>query len=301
MRHGWILIIAVTTLAFVACGPPAAGEKGTEIIEAKDALEWVDAGADVILVDANTAVTYKKRHAAGAVNVPRTAIVVDDPVINSVAPPARFAEAMSAVGIGNDTLVLVYDDNKNMDAARLWWTLKFYGHDEVKVISGGLEALARAGAEVTSDVPAVTPAAFTSSSPRSPMIIETKAVRGLVEEPAAGTVIVDTRSVEEFNEGTIPGSVCLDFTGNNFTDGTFRPVRHIRIRHLEQGIDYDDTAVLFCKTSIRGAQTYLALFNAGYRDLKLYDAAWVGWTANPMNPVYVPDAATARLDDADQS
>jgi thiosulfate/3-mercaptopyruvate sulfurtransferase len=112
---------------------------------------------------------------------------------------------------------------------------------------------------------------------------------------------VDTRSLEEYNEGTIPGSVLLDYSGNNFPDDTYKPVRQIRIRYLEEGIGYDDTVYMYCKTSIRGAQTYLALYNAGYRDLKLYDGAWVEWSANPMNPVYKPEVASFQLDTADNS
>ena len=93
----------------------------------------------------------------------------------------------------------------------------------------------------------------------------------------------------------------MDFTKNNFDDGTYRPVQHIRIRYLEQNVDYDDTVIMFCKTSIRGAQTYLALYNAGYRDLKLYDGAWVEWSANPANPIYKPEPDVYKLDSSDQS
>jgi thiosulfate/3-mercaptopyruvate sulfurtransferase len=58
---------------------------------------------------------------------------------------------------------------------------------------------------------------------------------------------------------------------------------------------------MYCKTSIRGAATYLALYNAGYRNLRLYDGAWLEWTDNPMNPVYVPEGIDVQLRASGQS
>ncbi len=294
------LFAALAVLVMIGCGPAPAGEKGTEIIDAESALEWLTDG-DIVLVDANNGVTYKKRHAEGAVSIPRTAIIVNEPVPNMLAPASQIEDVMGSAGIGNDTLVLIYDDNKNMDAARLWFTLKAYGHDRVKVISGGLIALAAAGAEVVTAVPSPVKASFSAGPLNRNMLISSKEIRDNVENPPAEYILIDTRSLEEFNEGTIPGSICLDFSGNNFSDATFRPVNQIRIRYLEEKIDYDNEVAIYCKTSIRGAQTYLTLYNAGYRHLKLYDGAWVEWTSNPMNPVYIPEGAALNLDAADQS
>ena len=182
-----------------------------------------------------------------------------------------------------------------------WWTLKYYGHDAVKVVSGGFAALQAEGFPVTTAGASIQTAAFSAAEPRKEMLIERDELLSIINEDPQQTVIIDTRTEEEYNEGTIPGSVLLDYSGNNFADGTFKPVRQIRIRYLEAGIDYDDTIVMFCKTSIRGAQTYLALYNAGYRNLRLYDGAWVEWSANPMNPVYTPEVPSFQLEASDNS
>ena len=301
MRNAIRLLSLVLTLTVLfGCGPTAPGEKGNEIVDAEEAVQLLS-GDRVVLVDANTGVAYKKRHAQGAVSIPRPAIVINEPVPNMLAPASQIEEVMQAAGISDDTLVLAYDDNRNMDAARLWFTLKAYGHDQVKVISGGLDALAAAGVAVTDQVPTPAPGSFTAGPLKSEMIISSKEVRERVENPPKNYALIDTRTVEEFNEGTVPGAILLDFSGSNFADGTFRPVNQIRIRYLEQKIDYDDEVAMFCKTSIRGAHTYLVLYNAGYRNLKLYDGAWVEWSSNPMNPVYIPEAAALNLNAADQS
>jgi len=300
MRTALAITLALAALvALSGCGPAAPGEKNTEIVDAEQALALVRSGA--ILVDAQDALRYNRAHAAGAVNISRADIVVNDPFPGLVAPPEQIEEVMGSRGIGADTLVVAYDANQNMDAARLWWTLKYYGHDGVKVVSGGLDALEAAGAEITNEVPEVPAASFRASVPRSEMIIDMAGVRAQVDNPDRRTVLVDVRTAEEYAEGTIPGALCLDFAGNNFADGTYRPVQFIRIRHLEQGIDYDDRVIVFCKTSIRAAQTYVALYNAGYRDLKLYDGAWVEWSADPNNPVQLPEEGTVQASASDKS
>ena len=294
------LLAALAALVLLTgCGPRAPGERDTEIVDAGEALRLVREGA--VLVDAQDFLRYNRAHVEGAVNIARSDIVVNTPFPGLVAPPEQIEAVLSAVGIGNDTLVVAYDANANMDAARLWWTLKYYGHDEVKVTSGGLDALEAAGAVITAEPPAPVPAVFRASAPRSEMIADTAAVRALVDGPDPHTVLVDTRSAEEYAGGTIPGALSMDYALNNYPDGTFRPVQHIRIRHLEQGIDYDDRVVLFCATSVRAAQSYLALYNAGFRDLRLYDGAWVEWSADPANPVQVPEAAVTRVNAADKS
>ncbi len=299
LRYSLVLFAAGITL-LAGCGPQAPGEAGTEIVSAGDAIELMDA-ANVVLVDARPAIDYRNGTLAGSVSISRADIVVNSPFTNMLAPPQQIETVMGSRGIGNDSLVLIYDDNQNMDAARLWWTLKVYGHGDVKVVSGGLTALQREGLEFVTTQPGVQPATFTAAPLDETMIATQKDVRDQVNDPDPATVIVDTRSQEEFDEGTIPGAVCLNFVDNNFSDGTYKPVQHIRIRYIEAGINYDNSAILFCKTSIRGAQSYLALYNAGYRDLKLYDAAWVEWSTNPMNPVYVPDPEVLLLEASDNS
>ncbi len=298
MIRSFLAVAAVVVLA--GCGPAAPGEKDNDIVSAAEAVQLMS-GGNVVLVDANTGVNYNKRHAQGAVSIPRTAIVINEPVPNMLAPASQIEDVMSTAGIGNDTLVLAYDDNRNMDAARLWFTLKIYGHDNVKVVSGGLNALAGAGVEVSDAVPSVSRASFKAGELRSEMLISSKEIRSNIEEPDNHFVLIDTRTAEEYSEGTIPGSILMDYSGSNFADNTIKPVNQIRIRYLEEKIDYDDEVAMYCKTSIRGAHTYLVLYNAGYRNLRLYDGAWVEWITNPMNPVYIPESAAVNLNAADQS
>ncbi|MDA3950563.1 MAG: rhodanese-like domain-containing protein [Spirochaeta sp.] len=296
-----IIAALVAVVALAGCGPAPAGETGTEIVSAADALQLVANNSDAVLVDARPTLDYRENHVDGAVSIARADIVVNAPFPNLVGTAGQIENVMGGRGIGNDTLVVIYDDNNNMDSARLWWTLKYYGHDNVKVVSGGLQALQAEGVTMTTSAPSAQAASFTAAAPDKTMIATQSEIRDLIEEPQPGMHVIDTRTPEEYLEGTIPGAVLLNYTGNNFADGTYKPVRQIQIRYVEAGIDVDDGAVMFCKTSIRGAQTYLAMYNAGYRNLKLYDAAWVEWSSNPMNPVFIEEPEVLELQSADNS
>lgn len=300
MKRILLSLLLVLPLIFISCGSTVPGEKGTEIISAKQALEMIAEG-NITLVDAGNADGYAKSHVKGALNVSRKEIVDSSRFPNMLADGSKISAVLGSKGITNDKTILVYDNNKNMDSARFWWTLKVYGNDNVKVVSGGLNALTAAGAELSSDKPAVTAAEYKVSSARTEMIADLKYMKNQINKPSDSVVIIDTRSQEEYDEGTIPGSILLNFVDNNFKDGTYKTVQQISIRYLEAGIDADKEAVMYCKTSIRGAQTYLALYNAGYRKLKLYDGAWVEWSSNPLNPVYKPEKPAYMIDSSDNS
>jgi thiosulfate/3-mercaptopyruvate sulfurtransferase len=287
-----VILILAGALLLSGCAPKPSGETGTEIIEAKEALGLIESNSAAMFVDARPMPEYNEAHVEGAVNVSRADIVVMSPFPALLAPPEQIERNLGRKGISNDTLVIAYDDNNNMDAARLWWTLKVYGHDNVKVVSGGYQALQAAGANLSTSAPALTAASFRAGELNKDMTVEAREIRAHLNEPDPSVVLIDTRSEEEHLGGHIPGSIHLDYIGNNFSDGTFRPVDHIKIKYLEEGIDYDSEVWIYCHTSIRGTPVFLALYNAGYRNLRLYDGAWVEWSANPMNPVFVPETTT---------
>ena len=84
------------------------------------------------------------------------------PVPDMLAPPEMFAEAMGRLWIGNDTLVVAYDNmGLPLGSARLWWALSYYGHDRVRVLDGGLRQWQTEERPLSTDLPAIEPLAFT--------------------------------------------------------------------------------------------------------------------------------------------
>lgn len=275
-------------------------EQGLYIIEADQVGELLKSDG-VVLVDTQNPEDYAKEHIKDAVNISRSDVVINIPVPNMLAPKGKIEEVLGKNGISNDTTVVIYDNNNNMDSARLWWTLMVYGHENIKVVSGGLNALKESGAEVTKDVPAVTAVKYTAKDKNTDMIATLEDIKVQVNDPKENIVLLDTRSQEEFDEGTIPGSILLDYSDNNYSDGTYKSPQHIQIQYIEKGITPDKTIIMYCKTSIRGAQTYLALYDAGYRNLKLYDGAWVEYSANKSLPVQTPTGNKVEPSQQDMS
>ena len=289
--RGYVLtaVVVLTLTLLSACGPDFA-ESGGAIIDAKDTVEMI--GQDgVVLVDAQAGNFYQMEHVEGAVNISRADITVSEPYPNMVAPKSQVEKAFSEAGIANDSTVLMYDTNKNMDAARLWWTLAAYGHptEKLKVVSGGLSALGQAGASFSNDRVSVSETDYSASDLDESMIATVEDVKSQVDDPSDNVVIIDTRTTEERNEGTIPGSVHINYVKNNFSDNTYKPADQIRILYLENEVTPDKTVIPFCKTAIRAAQTYVALYNAGYRKIKIYDGAWVEWSSTSSLPVQKPE------------
>ncbi len=294
-----VACVLMTLLVFISCGGNYA-ESGTVIIDGKEAAKLVDTSG-VVLVDAQSASSYGKGHIEGAVNIGRANIVKKDLVVNMLADSAVIEEVFGSRGISNSTTVVIYDDNNNMDAARLWWTFLVYGHENVKVVGGGLEEMVRAGFTTSTDPVTATPATFSASEKNTDLIATTAEVLAQVDDPQEDVALIDTRTDEEVEVGTIPSSIHLNYVENNYSDGTYRKIQDIKILYKEAGITPECTAIMYCKTSIRGAQTYLALYNAGYRNLKLYDGAWIEWVLDSKRPVQLPENSPVIANTQDES
>ncbi len=291
---GKILTVLVSSVLLLgACSFAHYEKSDTLIVSARDASGFLDKG--YLLVDAQKATSYAKEHVKGAANVERAQITVSDPVPNSVSPASLVAEAAGKAGISSDSDLIIYDDNNNMDACRLLWTLKYYGHrGDIRVLSGGLGALKAQNWAVVAGTESISPVKYAPSPAVDSIIALKDELKSQIENPRKDVVILDVRTEEEYNAGTIPGSVHIDYMNNMFSDMTFKPDQHIKILYKQAGIMPDDEIIMYCKSSVRAANTYVALYNSGYRKLKIYDGAWLEWSTTGY-PVYIPETALPTL------
>ena len=282
------LIIALLAVMLLTTGCTTLfSGNGKYIISATEAIR-LSGKPNVIIVDAQKSLAYNQGHLEGAVNITRGDIVIDDPVPNMLLSQTQFEELMGKKGIANDSLVIIYDSNNNMDAARLWWTLKVYGHTNAKVVNGGLAALLKAGAQRTKEAVVVTTTEYTAHSTNKNLIASIDEVIAQVNNPAENVIILDTRTQEEFDAGAVPGAVLVNYLDNHYYDGTIKSVQEIKLMYRDKDIRENNPIILYCKSSIRGAHTFLALYNAGYENLKLFDGGWLEWSADESLPVQLP-------------
>lgn len=231
---------------------------------------------------------YEAGHVPGAVFVDWTRDIVDlaDPVPVQVASPQEYAAAMSRLGIGDETTVVAYDANVPFFAARLLWTLRYYGHPSVRVLDGGIGKWQAEGRPLEATQPHYPPAQFT------PRVMPD--LRRTVDEVFAdlhgATLLIDARSPAEFRGeesraargGHIPGAQNVFY--GTFLAGphkTFAPRDELRARFAEAGVDVDAAhdleVVMYCNGGVSALVTALALEIAGGPQAAVYDGSWNEW------------------------
>ena len=281
------IVIAFLILIMASCSFTKYAETNTLIINAKSAIKKIESG--YIPVDAQKKTSYEKEHLKGAVNIERRSITIADPVPNSLTISSEIARVAGLAGLTENSNIVIYDDNINMDSSRLFWTLKTYGHKgDILIVSGGLAELKKAGSEITDINTVVSPVLYEASPMDQDTITNKGVLVSMIDNPDENFKLLDVRSDEEYYAGTIPGSIHINHEENLFNDFSFRHVLNIKILYKEMGILPEDNIVMFCKSSIRATNTYAALYNAGYRNLKIYDGAWLEWTSENM-PIYIPE------------
>ena len=287
------LVLALFTTCLTGCNSHTFAEtENSLIVSTKELTDYIGK-ENVVLVDMQSAEDYGKEHLEGAVNIPAEDIVINVPVKNILTSKKKMESIMGANGISNDTLVIAYDTDK-MSASRLLWSLFMYGHENVKVVDGGFEAIKAAGLSLTDQIPSVTEAVFTAGEPSSEWLVDSDRVLDQVNNPQNNVILLDVRSdAEYYADGKIPTSIMLDYLGNFFNDGTFKTTEITKINYLENEIYPEDEIIIYCKTSFRAAPVFVQLYEAGYRNIKLYDGAYLEWTSNSDNPIEMPEGAAA--------
>ena len=275
-------VIALVCMAFLfslsGCAQYDFIAAGEYIVTAKEALSLQAGGA--VLVDVQSAEDYAAVHIEGAINIPMEALTVAEPYANTVAPEEKIASVMSDAGIRETDTLLLYDNNANMQAARVQWTLNLYGNFNVKVVSGGLKHMEEAGAAVVTTPTTLPATEYKTGEKQKKLLVTLDYIKMLIDKPDANTIIVDARTAEEYAAGTIPGSVNIDYALNNYPSGEYKSAMDLQSTYLSKGIvpGADLKLVVFCKSGVRAAQTYTALKDAGYADVRVYDGSYTEYS-----------------------
>ncbi|PKO33282.1 MAG: sulfurtransferase [Betaproteobacteria bacterium HGW-Betaproteobacteria-7] len=207
--------------------------------------------------------------------------------------PAQLAASLGSLGIGPQTQVVVYDDSQGMIAGRLWWLLRWLGHDRVAVLDGGLQAWQAAGGRLTDQI---QPAPVTEFVVRQrDVLVDIDHVRAFLQ--TSRMHLVDARSPDRFrgeNEtidpvgGHIPGAVNRFFRDNLQADGRFKPAAELRAEWLAVLAGRAPEQVVHqCGSGVSACNNILAMELAGLPGSRLYAGSWSEWCADPARPVAV--------------
>jgi thiosulfate/3-mercaptopyruvate sulfurtransferase len=189
---------------------------------------------------------------------------------------------LAAIGINSDTLVIAYDDSRFAFAARLWWLLRYYGHDRVAVLDGGYSNWVKAGYPVTADLP--TPVLAGNFQPQIQVdaIVAIESVRTIQDSPAH--VLIDSREVDRYLgktepidpiAGHIPGAVNYPWQDVTTADGLALPAEQQQARWA--AISADLQPIVYCGSGVTACVNLLSLSIAGIDGAKLYPGSWSDW------------------------
>ncbi len=260
-------------------------------------------GLDAVVVDTRLALTgatgrsrYDAGHLPGASYLDVDADLAATPGAGGRHPlpePASFVAAVRRAGISRGSRVVAYDDGPGTAAARLWWLLRDYGHDDVLVLDGGLAAWSAAGRPVTTEPFVPVPGDWDGTPGRLPVI----SAEDVPDVPRSG-VLLDVRAAARFRgehepidpvAGHIPGAVNAPLTENTDDLGRFLSDEELRARFASLGVRDDVPVAAYCGSGVTATQTLLALRLAGFPDAALYPGSWSGWITDPSHPVATGD------------
>ncbi|WP_067903005.1 sulfurtransferase [Actinomadura chibensis] len=239
--------------------------------------------------------SYRKGHLPGAVFVDLDQDVAGPPGPGGRHPlpdPAAFESVMRRAGVSGDSLVVVYDDADSTSAARVWWSLRYFGHERVRVLDGGYRAWTEAGLPVSTAEPEAKPGDFVASPGRLPVLD----AEGAAELATAG-VLLDARAAERYRgelepvdpvAGHIPGARNAPTSGNVGVDGRFLPPELLRERFAQLGATDALDVGAYCGSGVTAAHEILALNLAGI-PAALYVGSWSNWVTDPSNPIATGD------------
>jgi thiosulfate/3-mercaptopyruvate sulfurtransferase len=265
---------------------------------AKDVLvetEWLgqhldDENLRIVEVDENPAL-YADAHIPGAIGFDWRKDLQDQ-VRRDFLGPEAFGELFGSRGISDEHTIVLYGDRSNWFAAYTYWYLKYYGHEDVKLLNGPREKWIGEGRATTAEIPSFEPQSFIAQP-------GDQAIRAYRDEVLASLErdvnLVDVRSPQEFSGelismagyeqegaqrgGHIPGAASVPWAQAVKEDGTFKSADELRDLYTGKGVINGSTPIIaYCRIGERSAHTWFVLHELlGIGDVKNYDGSWTEW------------------------
>jgi len=203
-----------------------------------------------------------------------------------------FARTLGSWGISESSYVVAYDDSSGAIAARLWWMLRWVGHEQVAVLDGGMAGWQAAGLSLHTESPLWKPAQFHPATTHDEWIVAGAAIDDCLQR---GNLVVDARAAARFQgeqepidpiAGHIPGAVncpftqCVDHEGRFLRPGELRTLFELAFGRHDAG-----QVIAMCGSGVTACHLLLAMKVAGLDDGRLYVGSWSEWIRDPTRPI----------------
>ncbi len=274
-----------------------AEDVGTNDLRIVDATYFLpEAGRDA-------SAEYAATHIPGALYLNLTDLVDSaSPLPNTLPPAETFASRMQALGLGDDSRIIVYDNSPHRTAARAWWMFTLFGARDVAILDGGLPKWQAEGRPVESGRPVLRPGPFTVWQDDATYRSKDQVADAIRTGSAQ---IVDARSTSRFTgeeaetradlaSGHMPGARNIPYNRFFHADGTWKRGDELRALFADAGIDLGKPIITTCGSGITAAVLSFGAALLGAKDVALYDGSWSEWGADPLTPK-VTGPATAKV------
>jgi thiosulfate/3-mercaptopyruvate sulfurtransferase len=255
----------------------------------------------LVEVDEDTS-AYEKGHIRGAVRIDwRTEL--QDPVRRDFVDQTGFEALLSAKGIANDDLVVLYGGNNNWFAAYAYWYFRLYGHQKVQLLDGGRKKWELESRELVTAVPERPTTQYVAKEQDASI----RAFRDEVVDAISSKNLVDVRSPDEFSgkllapahlpqeqaqrAGHIPTARNIPWSKAANDDGTFKSDEELRALYEAAGVDFSKATIAYCRIGERSSHTWFALHELlGQTDVKNYDGSWTEYGSLVGVPIELGEA-----------
>lgn len=277
----------------MAINPPSALISAIELMTQinKSHVRILDASWHMPSSERDAKVDYNALHIAGAGFFDIDGVRdVTSPFPHMLPSAAQFSDAMSALGIANDSLVVVYDTQGLFSAPRLWWMLRVFGHENVRVLDGGLPAWIEVMGVISSEIPMPPATEFTAQY--VPELVANTS--HMLSWSKSGAVqLCDARSPERFygreaepragvRSGHIPHAINIHYRTLLNADGRVKSRSDLATVFKNQSVDVAKPIAATCGSGMTACIIALALYELGHTNTPVYDGSWSEWGASSL-------------------
>jgi thiosulfate/3-mercaptopyruvate sulfurtransferase len=277
------------------------------LLEYDQITQITESNQDVKFVDVRKSEAFAKGHIPDAINVWRPDFQsYNFQYSGMIAEKEKIEGLLTNMGIHSNDLIIIYDDTANVDAARLWWILKYYGHEKIALLNGGYAEWLRNIGEIStiSSSPKLSKYTFKGSENNSIIASIQDVVDGTKKE---AVVILDTRTNDEYSgkrkkkgatrAGKIPNSIHVDWVKSVNFEGNmkFKSTEELKNIFEQNGVTDDKAIIVYCHSGVRSAHTTFVLTELmGYKNVRNYDGSWTEWSFFEHLPVEL-DTLTSTI------
>lgn len=275
----------------------------TPILISPEDLLALKTSEPVVLIDTRDAETYAAGHIEGAVNLREIFTFLATSTAEGVqALKDSFIRQFGAIGLSGAETAVFYEDALNSgygQSCRGYYILTWLGYPKVRVLNGGFSAWKAAGLPSSTAVPNPVAKSFPSNLPSSDVMVSLDDVKAVL---GTSTVLLDVRDVDEWigdssspygkdfapRKGRLPGAKWIEwyrFMKPTAQGPLFKSPDEVRAECASAGIKQDDQIYLYCFKGARASNTFLALKQAGFKDVRMYFGSWNEWSRVPDLPI----------------